>query len=401
MQYAIREFDFEAPISLTLPENCSGIAIDVRRGPRPVGFLMGPVAAGSTLTADQIQAWVKRDIETACLEQPVVSAQSGRSMPSTTIVICTKDHPDLLARCLTSISRLALPEGSEQPDVLVVDNASRTQETREVALSFPGVRYVLEKQIGLNFARNRALAEARGEILAFIDDDAVADVNWLNGLRQAWALEPAAGAFTGQTLPYALATEAQITVEKMGGFRKGFLPVVFREQHRSDPLYPCTTIFGNGCNMAFRVDVMRDLGGFDVALDMGAPLPGGGDLDALYSIVRSGHALVYEPQMLIRHEHRPDMEGLRRQIRRSWGTGCMAFLTKMRDTDPLMRNKARQFIYWWIRSMLRQLVDLRHEPADMPRPLLLQQFVGAIIGLTGTYGRCRRLADRIRNQASG
>jgi glycosyltransferase involved in cell wall biosynthesis len=401
MPYAIRTLDLEAPASLVVPENCSGIAIDVRRGPRPVGYLIDAAAGGSRLTVDYLHDWAKREIDKACLEQPVVSAMSDRPLPSVTIVICTKDHPDLVRRCLESIFRLAVPEGLKAPDVLVVDNASSTTQSRDVALSFPGVRYVFEKQVGLNFARNRALADAKGEILAFIDDDAVTDVNWLHGLQQAWTLEPNAGAFTGQTLPYSLETEAQIAVEKIGGFRKGFLPAVFRKELPSDPLYPCSTIFGNGCNMAFRVDVMRDLGGFDIALDMGAALPGGGDLDALYRIVRSGRELVYEPQMLVLHEHRRDMEGLRRQIRRSWGMGCMAFLTKIRDNDPGMRDKARQFIHWWIRSMARQLLDPRCPPTDMPRSFLLQQFVGALVGLTGTYGRCQRLAERIRAQSDG
>src|SRR5260221_3686895 len=117
----------------------------------------------------------------------------------------------------------------------------------------------------------------------------------------------------------------------MGGLRKSYQPVIYGSYSTKDPLYPCTTIFGNGCNMAFRVEAMRSIGGFDEALDTGAALPGGGDLDALYRIVRHGYELVYDPQMLVWHQHRRDFAGLRRQIRRSWGAGCMAFLTKIRD----------------------------------------------------------------------
>ena len=394
--YEIYHIDLDEGISdLTVPEGSSGIAIEVNRGPRPVGFLLAPYPPGTAFSAPDIETWIRREVTEECLNQPVTSVSSNAPMPKVTVAVCTKDHPDLLKRCLTALTRMAIPPGANKPDILVVDNASKTSETRDVASSFGDVRYVLERKTGLNFARNRALREATGEILAFIDDDAVVDVTWLTGLSEAWAMEPAAGAFAGQTLPLKLETEAQIVVETMGGFRKGFLPIVFRKEHPADPLYPCSTAFGNGCNMAFKVDVMRKIGGFDIALDMGAALPGGGDLDALYSVVRNGYDLVYEPKMLVRHEHRRDMAGLRRQIRRSWGIGCMAFLTKIRDTDPEMNVKARHFIRWWMKDMMRELVHPMPKRRTMPKALLLQQFIGALIALTGTYDRCKTIAERI------
>jgi hypothetical protein len=152
--------------------------------------------------------------------------------------------------------------------------------------------------------------------------------------------------------------------------------------------------------MAFRVDVMRLIGGFDEALDMGAYLPGGGDLDALYRIIRAGCPLVYEPQMLARHQHRRDMEGLRRQIRRSWGAGCMAYLTKIRDRDSEMREKAKLFINWWMKNLLRRVI-LIHDTPEQPWPLAVQEFVGAVTGLAGTYERSARRCAKIRQQVDG
>lgn len=400
MRYLIERVDIARQAQdITIPSDCSGIALDVRRGQRPLGFLMADRQPGSTLRAADLTAWIEKEIALECLNQQETETIADGPMPQVTIVICTKDHPDLLNRCLTAIHALDLPEGVVLPEILVIDNASVTTQTRDVAARFPGTRYALEPKTGLNFARNRALQEAKGEILAFIDDDAVVDPAWMRGLYQAWAMSPSAGAYAGQTLPFALETEAQIVVERIGGFRKGFLPIVFGREHPSDPLYPCSTAFGNGCNMAFKVEVMRGLKGFDIGLDMGAALPGGGDLDALYQVVRHGHDLVYQPQMLVLHEHRRDMKGLRRQIRRSWGMGCMAFLTKIRDFDPEMRPKANTFIRWWIRAMLRELVSPRPKAPTMPKALLLQQFVGACIALTGTYDRAKLLAAKIAAQS--
>jgi GT2 family glycosyltransferase len=398
-RYVIRTLDLEAPPSkILVPAEAGGLALDVRRGPRPVGFVMWPMAGGASLAGADAVGRIRAELPAEDLDQPIAAPVRGGPMPSVTVAICTKDHPDLVARCLAALREVRREAGDPPLDVLVVDNASGSDATRQVVAGEPGVRYVREAKVGLNFARNRALAEAWGEILAFIDDDAVVDPYWLNGLRQAWARSPDAGAFTGQTLPFELETPAQILVERIGGFRKGFLPVVFGESSETDWLYPCTTVFGNGCNMAFRVSVIRQLGGFDEALDTGRPLPGGGDLDALHRVVRHGHPLVYEPQMLARHQHRRNMSDLRRQIRRSWGAGCMAYLTKIRDGDRELRWKARKMIYWWIRDLIRRLGPFASR-GPQPWSLVLQEFLGAASGLTGTYERSRRRVDRIRRRA--
>ncbi|SON53913.1 N-glycosyltransferase [Hartmannibacter diazotrophicus] len=400
--YSIHRVDLDAAVEpVAVESNRKGVALEVFRGPRPVGFLMAAHPAGTVLSAEAISDWIRRDIPEEWSSQPISRQTNIGPMPTVTIVICTKDHPDLLKRCLEGIGRLVVAPEDPRPEILVIDNASSTDETRRVAEAFEGVRCVREEKKGLNFARNRALKEARGEILAFIDDDAVPDIHWLGGLRQAWSLQPEAGAFAGQTLPYCLDTEAQVLVESIGGFRKGFLPIVFGRQYAPQPLYPVATIFGNGCNMAFRVDVMRALGGFDTALDMGAALPGGGDLDALYRVARNGHDVVYEPQMLMRHEHRPDMAGLRRQVRKSWGMGCMAFLVKIRDDDPEMSDKARLFIHWWMRSMIAQLRPFSKAKLEMPWRLMLLQFIGAATALTGTYRRSQKLAAEIAAATGG
>jgi GT2 family glycosyltransferase len=398
-RYEIVRWDLDAPPkAVDVPAGTAGVALDVRRGPRPVGFVMAAAQGGSVLPAEAVAKLIEAGVPAGDRLQPVAGPAPKGPAPSTTIVVCTKDHPDLLERCLTALAALERHPADPPFDLLVVDNAPSDDASRRVAERFAGVRYVREPLVGLNFARNRALAEAQGEILAFIDDDAVVDPAWASGLRQAWAHKPDAGAYTGQTLPLELETEAQVVIERMGGFRKGFQPAVYGETSETDWLYPCTTVFGNGCNMAFRVSVMRALGGFDEALDMGRPLPGGGDLDALHRVVRAGHGLVYEPQMLVWHQHRRGYAALRRQIRRSWGAGCMAYLTKIRDQDPGLKVKAQHMIRWWIKDLALRVGGLR-PVGDQPWDLVVQELVGALTGLTGTYERARRRARAIRQAA--
>ncbi|MEX0701938.1 MAG: glycosyltransferase [Planctomycetales bacterium] len=102
--------------------------------------------------------------------------------PSITIAVCTRNRADALRAAVASLGGLAT-HGRFTYDVLVVDNGS-TDETpavaRELAENLPiEVRYAREETPGVVFARNRAIAECRGQWLAFFDDDQAADPEWI------------------------------------------------------------------------------------------------------------------------------------------------------------------------------------------------------------------------------
>ena len=291
-------------------------------------------------------------------------------------------------------------------EILVVDNAPSDDRTRDLVSQRPEVSYVREPRPGLNFARNRALREARGEILAFLDDDVVVDRGWLEGLCDAWNTNRDAGAFTGQVLPMELETEAQVVFEKRGGFRRGFERVRYGPVSPGDPLYPGGAgNFGAGANMAFTTDILRALGGFDEALDTGADVPGGGDLDVFYRTIRAGHALVYEPRCLVFHQHRRDMAALRRQYERSWGLGFMCYLTKCLKTDPERRINLLRLTLWWFTNhlggLIAHLANRARHREHVPPSLLAGELWGGVVGLLGGYGRSQRRVERLRRQALG
>jgi GT2 family glycosyltransferase len=280
-----------------------------------------------------------------------------------------------------------------------VDNAPATERSREVVMQLSGVRYVRESRPGLDFARNRAITEASGELLAFLDDDVTVDRDWLGGLREAWAENPDAAAFTGLVLPQELVTKAQILFEAGGGFRRGFEKIRYHGQSRSDNrLYPCGAgIFGAGCNMAFRRDVLLKLGGFDEALDTGPTLPGGGDLDMFYRVVRAGYPLVYEPRYLAFHQHRRERAALRRQYW-TWGLGFFAFLVKSYMTDPPLRPRLRSMTAWWFKHELAELARSLSGRHALPPDMILAELVGGVVGLFGEYQRSKRRTAIIRNR---
>ena len=244
--------------------------------------------------------------------------------PFISVVICTRDRPERVQTWLRCISRQDYP----RYEVVVVDNAPAGDIVRDsVAAAQDRVpfRYVREPRPGLSWARNAGIAAAAGDIIAFFDDDGEPDRHWLAGLACGFAREDDVGCVTGMVLPARLDTPAQDLAEQFDGFRKGrgFSPAIFSRNGPQSPLYPVPP-FGVGANMAFRREILARIGGFDVALGAGTPACAGEDTLALTMVLLAGYRIAYEPAALMRHDHRHDLNGLRRQAH-GHGTGLTAY----------------------------------------------------------------------------
>jgi len=403
MSYPIIELEVtEAIPTLRTAYRDTGVALILRYKGKPIGFCMKPLPARSVLTPKDLAPLLSRAIGTKLLREKIreelVRPASRVQYPSLAVAICTKDRPEILSRCLQHLLKLRKAEDSPRFEILVVDNSPSDERAKELVALLPGVRYLREPKVGLNFARNRAMQEANGDILAYLDDDVIVDRCWLNGLMEAYSENPDAAAFTGLVLPYEMVTEAQIIFEKRGGFRRGFEKIRYGRILPDNPLYPCGAgIFGAGCNMAFRREVLVELGGFDEALDTGAPLPGGGDLDIFYRVIRSGYFIVYEPQYLVFHEHRRQWGKLRRQYW-SWGLGFSAFVVKSYQQDVSQRSKLFRLMGWWFQDQLHQLGKSLICCHPLPPIMILAELCGGIVGLLGEYPRSVRRVEKVRKQ---
>jgi glycosyltransferase involved in cell wall biosynthesis len=254
------------------------------------------------------------------------------------VVVATKDRPDMLQKCLSSIL-----EGLVRPRrLIVIDNASSTRETAQVveqmAQQEPGLVYVWEGRPGLGRAHNAGLPHVRSSIVAFTDDDVIVDSRWLERIVLAFGNDESICCVTGMIAPLELETLPQKWVEANVTYDKGLRRRIFdATSHRPlDPLFPYASgVFGSGANMAFRTEYLRHRGGFDNALGAGTIAMGGDDLAAFYDVIRSGKQLVYEPAAIILHRHHREYEALRRQIY-GYGAGLGAHLTRCFLTSPRM-----------------------------------------------------------------
>ena len=386
----------------------------VRLFGRPIGYVRVPVRgdscpAGSLREAILSQlgdAVFRAHLELALTARPAVElsienilaerpAEPREDPPSVTVAVCTRDRTSQLTACLDALRQLDYPA---ELDVVVVDNAPKTAATEAlVRAEYPGMRYIREPRPGLNHARNRAIAEARGEIIAFTDDDTIVDPGWVRALARAFAAGPDVMALTGLVVPYELETEAQILFEQYGGFGRGFGRCWYRMgpdgTKRTARRYAGAGRFGTGANMAFRRSVFGAIGDFDPALDVGTVTNGGGDLEMFFRVLKEGHTLVYEPRAIVRHRHRSDYPRLREQIANN-GVGFYSYLARSARAYPDERPGLYRFGAWWFWwwSVRRLLWSLVH-PGRIPRDLIVAELRGSLAG-TRRYAAARRKLAR-------
>lgn len=220
---------------------------------------------------------------------------------SLTVILCTYNRCESLRATLDSLVVSALPQHIEW-EVLVVDNNSR-DHTREVANEFclrhPGrVRYMFEAQQGLSNARNAGIREARGEVLAFVDDDITVEPSWLHHLTAGLYDGQWSGAGGRILPPPGFSPPPWLALRGPWGqggalcaqFDFGDTPTELKDEAPY------------GANMAFRKEMFEKHGGFRVDLGRcGTRLIGNEDVEFGKRLMTAGERLRYEPSAIVYH----------------------------------------------------------------------------------------------------
>ncbi len=326
------------------------------------------------------------------IDLPPLGCNGELQLPLVTVTVCTRDRPDDIAICLDAINQLDYPH----LDILVIDNAPATEATKQIIeTQYPHIRYVREPRPGLDWARNRAILEAAGEIIAYTDDDVVVDPGWVRAIAKTFTENPEVMGLTGLVVPYELEADPQILFEMNGGFGKGFERKWYRVNRGEQiPWYFLGTgNFGTGANMAYRRSVFNQIGGFDPALDVGTITNGAGDCEMFFRVIKEGHTLVYEPNAIVHHRHRSSYEKLRAQLSYNGAAYCYMIRSVLAYPDQLF-----SFIYlglpWFLSWHLRRLLFSFLYPTSYPRDLILAELQGCFVGLL-RYPQARRNATKI------
>lgn len=311
------------------------------------------------------------------------------SLPPISVIVCTRDRPLSLERCLRSLAQIDYPSY----EVVVVDSCSRGSTVADI-LAGSGFRYVREDRSGLDWARNRGIAEAKYDIIAYIDDDALATPGWLRGIAEGFE-DPEVMIVTGMVLPAELETPAQGDFERYGGMSKGFIGYTIRHHELSTRDQFWASNWGVGANMAFRRSLFEVVGEFDIALDVGTPTNGAGDIEFFYRAISAGYTLRYEPAAMVHHVHRRDSAALKRQIYNN-GRSFAAYLMTIARNEPRQRIVLFWFAWrWWIWSwLLRRLITgfIRRESETFR--FAFTELRGCFSSLLA-YRRSRKIAQQL------
>ena len=301
--------------------------------------------------------------------------------PFVSVIVSTRDRPEQLQPCLRSLMAMHYPHY----EVIVIDNAPRTDATADHIQQTYGdvsqMRYIREDCPGLSVARNRGINAAKGEILAFTDDDVVVDAYWLVELVRAFNVSTNVACVTGLVLPLELETPAQLWFEEyVGGSwsNSWFTQSVFDTKRRHVHLFRPGE-HGGGANMAFTAAFLCSIGGFDPALGAGRKA-GGEDHATLFLAIARGYNLVHEPASLVYHLHRRDYAALQKQIYH-YGTGFTAYLIKsVLDTPQILLDLITKLPFDFISILSSRLSKSRKRSLDYPKELDRLEMRGRLYG---------------------
>jgi GT2 family glycosyltransferase len=217
--------------------------------------------------------------------------------PRISAIVCTHNRSDLLAQALQSLCRQNLPD--DDFELLIVDNAS-TDDTEAIARSScdgqANFTYIAEPKLGLSRARNRGIREASGTYVAFLDDDAVAEPDWLEKILAAFAeAEPPPGCVGGKTLPSWEEPRPHWLHEAL----VGSLSII---DWSSEAFFIEPPYFLVGANIAYDRGLILEVGGFDERIGrVGQTLLSGEETELVNRVRAAGSPIYYTPKAVVRH----------------------------------------------------------------------------------------------------
>jgi glycosyltransferase involved in cell wall biosynthesis len=215
------------------------------------------------------------------------------------VVICSYNRADYILNAVDSLYRQTLPK--QHFEVLVVDNNS-IDNTRELVEGYIrehtdfNIAYVTESRQGASFARNTGAAFAKGELLCFMDDDAVAEPNFLERILAFFNTHADADGLGGRIIPRYIPAKpswmSYFVSSLVGNFDYSKTVTVFKPGK-----FPLES------NMTVRKSLFGTIGGFNTALPgvAGTLRIGGEGKDFFLRLQEQGKKIYYNPDVIVQH----------------------------------------------------------------------------------------------------
>lgn len=230
-------------------------------------------------------------------------------------IICTYNRDRYLAKALDSLLHQSLPPSLYE--IILVDNAS-TDTTAEIARHYqstPHFSYIYEARQGLSIARNRGISAAKGQYIAFLDDDAIAAPHWLSQMIQVFSEYSDVVALGGKIdLIWELPPPDWLT--------KGMQAFFAKLDISDKPIYLDPPLHVYGCNMAFRKEALQAIGGFNEKLGItGEKMLTSEEILVQDILRKKGGRIFYDPAIAVQHHVQPEKMTQEWFLKRFMGQG--------------------------------------------------------------------------------
>ena len=217
--------------------------------------------------------------------------QGRERWPRVSVVVCNYNGARTLDETLRSLEKLDYPDF----EIIYVDDGSTDESLSIAERHSERIRIISQRNQGLSVARNIGAQAATGEIVAYIDSDAYADRDWLRHLVTSMN----SGSYAGGGGPNLTPASDGLTAQLIG-FCPGNPTYVLKDNVRAEHVA--------GVNMAFRRDVLLEIGGFDPVHTRA-----GDDVDICWRFEDAGFRLAFSPAAIVWHHRRPSIRAYLRQ----------------------------------------------------------------------------------------
>jgi glycosyltransferase involved in cell wall biosynthesis len=293
--------------------------------------------------------------------------------PTVSVVICTRNRPDDLARCLGSLADLS-PGPAE---VIVVDQGD-SKNLPSPSSQIPELYHHMAGERGLSRARNVGIALSRGDVVAFLDDDCTVEPSWASDVAAVFARHPDAGLVFGSVAD-GISDPDQ------------YVPAYAVKRERTlRGRFAAVGAHGIGAGMYLRRALARSVGNFDVRLGAGGEFQSSEDWDYTFRMLSAGHSVVETPAItVLHHGGRSYADGSAASMLRSNAFSHGVVHAKLlRCLDPIAPILIAGEL-WSSALLLRPWAALRGRPTNAGR--LVSYWNGLIAGLRVPIDRAARV----------
>jgi glycosyltransferase involved in cell wall biosynthesis len=298
-----------------------------------------------------------------------------------TVVIATHNRAEHLINALDGLANQSLPK--EDYEVIIVDNAS-TDNTKliasEKASLFTHFSYFYEATPSANLARNIGWQKAAGEYVAYMDDDAIPQYNWLERLVQDFnTIQPKPGIVGGKVVPMWESA-------RPGWLHPKLLGALSLVDYSDKPIF-LEKKYPFSVNMAFQKQLLKEFGGFDLQLGRkGKKLLSGDETAISIRIKKAGYGIFYDPAALVKHfipSNRLQTQWFKKRY--YWGGYSEALMWRIleKPTSMAWLKKIAYYLYGFVRNPhhIFYLFYTPHQPEDFWLKCTVHARIGYIAGL--------------------